>query len=152
MTDPIIPRKWRLQAHNQTNVFIWGRQERSTHTLMKAFLWAFYLPQDSQMSIEIRISDRYKPDVVAMPATPNIYAVNDDPLVWANPGKTAKIKFMRSFGIIPLPISQSPNGRRPCVHIFRWFKKRYRMSNVPRPSTCSVFRLIALNASSATTA
>jgi hypothetical protein len=118
MTDPIIPRKWRLQAHSQTNVFIWGRQERSTHTLMKAFLWALYLPQYSQMSIEICISDRYKPDVVAMPATPNIYAVNDDPLFWGESGQVGKDKIhalVRRYPATHLAIAKWATTLRPYI-------------------------------------
>lgn len=90
--DPIIPRKWRLQALGASNIFIWGHQERSVHTLMKAFLWALYLPQYPQLSIEIRIGDRYKPDVVAMQETPNIYTVQDEPLFWGESGQVGKDK------------------------------------------------------------
>jgi len=92
MPDPIIPRKWMLQAHDQRNVFLWGRQERSVHTIMKALLWALYLPQYPQMSVEIRIGDRYKPDVVAMPQQPDIYQVNDAPLFWGESGQVGRDK------------------------------------------------------------
>jgi hypothetical protein len=33
---------------------------------MKAFLWALYLPTYTDLTVEIRIGDRYKPDVVAL--------------------------------------------------------------------------------------
>ena len=91
-SDPIIPRKWQLTAHNQRNVFLWGRQERSTHTLMKAFLWALYLPQYPDMSVEVRIGDHYKPDVVMMPPEPNIYSVVTEPLFWGESGQVGRDK------------------------------------------------------------
>lgn len=33
---------------------------------MKAFLWALYLPAYPDLSVEVSIGDRYKPDVVAL--------------------------------------------------------------------------------------
>lgn len=90
--DPIIPRKWTLRAHNQRNVFFWGPQERSVHTIMKALLWALYLPQYPQMSIEIHIGDRYKPDVVALPETPDVYSVETAPLFWGEAGQVGRDK------------------------------------------------------------
>ncbi|GAB4515820.1 MAG: hypothetical protein OHK0046_19890 [Anaerolineae bacterium] len=92
MDDPIIPRKWMLRAHGQQNVFTWNRQERSTHTLMKAFLWALYLPQYPQLSIEIFIGDRYKPDVVALPELPDPRQALDAPLFWGESGQVGRDK------------------------------------------------------------
>jgi hypothetical protein len=34
--------------------------------LMKALLWALYLPQYPDLLVEVRVGDRYKPDVVSM--------------------------------------------------------------------------------------
>lgn len=92
MTEPIIPRKWKLAAHGQTNVFIWGAMERSVHTLMKAFLWALYLPQYPALSVEVRIGDRYKPDVVMMPEISDPRTVIDQPLFWGEAGQVGKEK------------------------------------------------------------
>lgn len=91
-SDPIISRKWALTAHGQRNVFVWGAQERSVHTLMKAFLWALYLPAYPHLSIEIRIGDRYKPDVVAMPEAPAVYSATVEPLFWGESGQVGKEK------------------------------------------------------------
>lgn len=96
MTDPIIPRKWMLRAHNQHNVFVWGRRERSVHTLMKAFLWALYLPDYPHISVEVRIGDRYKPDVVAYTgdeiAPTGVYVVKQEPLFWGEAGEVGRDK------------------------------------------------------------
>jgi hypothetical protein len=47
---------------------------------MKAFLWALYLPTYPDLTVEIRVGDRYKPDVVAL---------GDDgrPAFWAEAGQ-----------------------------------------------------------------
>ena len=119
-TDPIIPRKWQLTAHNQRNVFIWGRQERSAHTLMKAFLWALYLPQYPQMSVEIRIGDHYKPDVVAMPQTPSIYSTTNAPLFWGESGQVGRDKIyelVRRYPATHFAIAKWDSALRPYVQL-----------------------------------
>jgi len=95
-SDPIIPRKWKLNAHDQQNVFVWGRRERSVHTLMKAFLWALYVPEYPHISVEVRIGDRYKPDVVAFRgddiAPPGVFNVREEPLFWGEAGQVGRDK------------------------------------------------------------
>lgn len=78
-------RRWKLTAHDQQMVFIHGRSERTTHVLMKAFLWALYVPQYSNMAIEVRVGDRYKPDVVAVDAAGSI-------VFWGESGKVSPNK------------------------------------------------------------
>lgn len=99
MSDPIIPRKWNLRAGNVRNVFIWGRQERSVHTIMKALLWALYLPQYPYISVEVRIGDRYKPDLVAYAgdkiAPAGIHVVSVEPLFWGEAGQVGRDKIQR---------------------------------------------------------
>ena len=96
MTDPIIPRKWMLRAHGQHNVFVWGQRERSVHTLMKAFLWALYVPTYPHISVEVRIGDRYKPDVVAYAgdeiAPAGMFTVKQEPLFWGEAGEVGRAK------------------------------------------------------------
>ncbi|MFN8372957.1 MAG: hypothetical protein U0694_08775 [Anaerolineae bacterium] len=62
----LIPRKWTLRAHGARVVFVKGLNESSEHVLMKAYLWALYLPQYPRLTVEIRVGDKYKPDVVQM--------------------------------------------------------------------------------------
>ena len=40
--------------------------ERTSHVLMKAFLWALYLPGYPDIQVEVGVGLRYKPDVVAL--------------------------------------------------------------------------------------
>lgn len=120
MTDPIIPRKWRLTAHDQSNVFIWGRQERSVHTLMKALIWALYLPEYPQMSVEIRIGDRYKPDVVAMPETQDIYNTTTAPYFWGEAGQVGRDKIhklVRRYPETHFTIAKWNTGLKPHAKI-----------------------------------
>jgi hypothetical protein len=66
MTSPILSRrKWMLRTQGQHIVVVRGTRERFTHPLMKALLWALYLPMNPNISVEIRLDDKYKPDVVA---------------------------------------------------------------------------------------
>lgn len=61
-----LRRKLTLRAHGEQVVFVKHKQERIEHVWMKAFLWALYLPTYPDLSVEIRVGDKYKPDVVAM--------------------------------------------------------------------------------------
>ena len=61
-----LRRKLTLKAHGQQVVFVKRKQERLEHVLMKAFLWALYLPSYPELSVEVKIGDRYKPDVVQL--------------------------------------------------------------------------------------
>ncbi len=99
MSDPIIPRKWNLRLGETRNVFVWGKQERSVHTIMKAMLWALYLPQYPHLTVEVRIGDRYKPDLVAYAgdeiAPVGVHAVTVAPLFWAEAGQVGQEKVKR---------------------------------------------------------
>jgi hypothetical protein len=66
MDDLMLRRKWTLRAHGQQVVFVKRAHEHATHVLMKALLWALYLPTYPDIVVEIAIGDRYKPDLVAL--------------------------------------------------------------------------------------
>jgi hypothetical protein len=88
MTDDLhLRRKWTLRAHGRQVVFVKKPVESTEHVLMKAFLWALYLPQYPDLIVEIKIGDRYKPDVVALDGA-------GEPVFWAEAGEvsTAKIR------------------------------------------------------------
>lgn len=91
--SPILNRRrWKLHAHNQSIVVKYGVRERFVHPLMKAYIWALYLPDYPSASIEIRIGDKYKPDVVAYDDKPAVYEANPQPLFWGEAGRTGKDK------------------------------------------------------------
>lgn len=83
----LLRRKWTLRAHGQQVVFIKKPIEHVHHVLMKAFLWALYLPQYPNLKVEVSIGDRYKPDVVALPA-----ASHSGPLFWGEAGQVSPEK------------------------------------------------------------
>jgi hypothetical protein len=61
-----LRRKLTLRAHGEQVVLVKRKQERIEHVWMKAFLWALYLPEYPELSVEVDVDDKYKPDVVAM--------------------------------------------------------------------------------------
>lgn len=77
-----LRRKLTLRAHGEQVVFIKKHRESIEHVLMKAFLWALYLPAYPALSVEIPIGDRYKPDVVELDAFGR-------PRFWGEAGKVS---------------------------------------------------------------
>lgn len=74
MTDLILPRKFKLRARRADGaweqvVFAKGPNESPQHVVGKVLLWALYLPQYDGLTVEVRIGDRYKPDVVSQDRT-----------------------------------------------------------------------------------
>jgi hypothetical protein len=65
--DPelLLRRKWTLRAHGRQVVFVKRPREKTAHVVMKALLWALYLPEHPDLSVEVSVGGRYKPDVVA---------------------------------------------------------------------------------------
>jgi hypothetical protein len=93
MTDDLhLRRKWTLRAHERQVVFVKKAVESAEHVVMKALLWALYLPEYPDLIVEIKIEDRYKPDLVALraPGPQGAY----EPLFWGEAGDvtTAKIR------------------------------------------------------------
>ena len=66
MTDLHLRGKWTFRAHGSQVVFIKRSIEKTSHVLMKAFLWSLYLPEYPSLAVETAIGLRYKPDVVAL--------------------------------------------------------------------------------------
>lgn len=90
MTSPVLSRrKWMLRAYGQHIVIVKGTRERVTHPLMKAFLWALYLPLYPNITVEVRIGDRYKPDVVAFA---DGSGRDTKPVFWGEAGQTGEEK------------------------------------------------------------
>lgn len=83
--DLLLRRKWTLHAHGKQVVFIKKPNEHTHHVLMKALLWALYLPAYPALKVEISIGDRYKPDVVALDARDP----RADPHFWGEAGQVS---------------------------------------------------------------
>lgn len=92
MPSPVLSRRmWKLHAHGQQIVVRNGVRERFVHPLMKALIWALYLPQYPTSQIEVPIDDKYKPDVVAFDPAPPIYQV-PEPIFWGEAGRVGRDK------------------------------------------------------------
>lgn len=85
MSDLELRRKLTLRAHGRQVVFIKRPIEHSRHVLMKAFIWALYLPDYPDLRVEIDIGDRYKPDVVQLD-------INNQPKFWGEAGEVGREK------------------------------------------------------------
>jgi len=80
-----LPRKWTFRAHGKQTVFIKKAFESDSHVLLKALIWALFLPDYPNLSVEIQIGERYKPDLVQM----------DDrgqPVFWGEAGRVSQRK------------------------------------------------------------
>ncbi len=84
-SELLLRRKLTLRAHGAQVVFIKKSRESLEHVLMKAFLWALYLPTYAPLTVERAIGDKYKPDVVGLDATGH-------PLFWGEAGKVSPAK------------------------------------------------------------
>lgn len=111
--EPLIRRKWTFRAHDQQVVFVKGTQERTAHVIMKALLWALYLPQYPDMRVEVRIGDRYKPDVVQLDAAGH-------PVFWGEAGRVSRDKIhalVRRFRTTHFVIAKWDTRLEPLEHI-----------------------------------
>ena len=86
MTDDLhLRRKLSLRAHGQRLVLVKRPIESTQHVLMKAFLWALYLPDYPGLQVEVEIGGRYKPDLVAL-------SPQQAPLFWGECGHVGRDK------------------------------------------------------------
>ncbi|HMQ35283.1 MAG TPA: hypothetical protein PKD53_31480 [Chloroflexaceae bacterium] len=123
MSDLSLRRKLTLRAHGRQVVFVKRPVEHSRHVLMKAFLWALYLPAYPDLAVEIDIGDRYRPDVVAL---------GDDgrPRFWGEAGEVGREK-IRALA-----------RRHPAAHlaIARWDERLGPLTEVVRAALRDVRR------------
>jgi hypothetical protein len=112
-SDLLLRRKLTLRAHGRQVVLIKKRVERIEHVLMKAFRWALYLPAYPDLSIEIDIGDRYKPDVVHLDA-------RGRPVFWGEAGKVGleKIRSItRRFRDTHFAVAKWATPLAPSAHL-----------------------------------
>ncbi|NJL92939.1 MAG: hypothetical protein HC915_04070, partial [Anaerolineae bacterium] len=86
--ETTLRRKWTFRMAGKPVVFVKGPQEKPEHVYLKAFLLGLYLPQYPGLRVEVKIADRYKPDLVA---------VDEDkrPLFWAEAGQVGAEKLRK---------------------------------------------------------
>lgn len=88
MSQP-LRRKQTYRAHGQQVVVVKRKHERIEHVWMKVFLWALYLPDYPEATIEQDVPGRYKPDVVQMDRR------RGRPVFWAEAGQVHPEKIGR---------------------------------------------------------
>ena len=81
-SDLKLRRKWTYRAHGRQMVFIKKPYESDMHVSMKAFLWALFLPDYPNLSVEMPAGERYKPDLVQ-------FDDNGKPVFWAEAGQVS---------------------------------------------------------------
>jgi hypothetical protein len=83
--DRFLPRKWTFRACGRQVVFEKKPYESKAHVLMKALIWALFLPEYPEMVVEIDIGRRYKPDLVQLDE-------NGRPVFWGEAGQVGQRK------------------------------------------------------------
>ncbi len=83
-SELLLGGKFTFRAGGKKQVFVKKPVEHHRHVVMKALLWALYLPEYAQLQVEVSIGFRYKPDLVA--------PGDDTPLFWAEAGRVGNQK------------------------------------------------------------
>ena len=126
-TDLALRRTLTLRAHDGAElrklVLVKKRGESIEHVLMKAVLWALYLPDYPEMQVEVSIGDAYKPDLVALAPPPGGLAYGDpEPVFWGEAGKVSADKWrslLRRFPDTHFALARWAERLDPHVEILR---------------------------------
>ncbi|MEL6617079.1 MAG: hypothetical protein AAFQ43_15155 [Bacteroidota bacterium] len=126
-SDLALRRTLTLRAHDGREarklVLVKKRGESIEHVLMKAVLWALYLPEYPEMAVEVSIGDAYKPDLVQLAPPPGGLAYGEpEPVFWGEAGKVSEKKWrslLRRFPDTHFAVAKwgSPAALRPHTEI-----------------------------------
>lgn len=97
--DPgaMLPRrKWTFYVGDKKKKFRSFHGELVSHILMKAFLWALYLPQYDEIRVELKIKDNFQPDLVQLNKDKK-----KDPVFWGEAGYVRLSKLQTIFDLYP---------------------------------------------------
>jgi hypothetical protein len=83
--DLMLRGKWTFRAGDRQIVLTKKINEGREHVLMKALLWALYLPDYPDLRVEFSIPGRFKPDLVQLDAGGSV-------TFWAEAGKVSARK------------------------------------------------------------
>ena len=92
-TDLALRGKYTFRVDGQKLVLVKKPVEHLRHVVMKALLWALYLPQYPQLRVEVSIGDKYKPDLV--------HTASDGPVFWGEAGTVSTAKLRRILKRFP---------------------------------------------------
>jgi hypothetical protein len=122
-SDLGLRKKYTFRSGNQKLILIKKPMESNRHVLMKAFLWALYLPAYPDLQVEVPIGDRYKPDLVQMGES--------GPCFWAEAGHVGNQKLRRLLKRFPqthIALAVWGQSIRPMVARVRGHRRRMKRS------------------------
>ena len=88
-SDLLLRRKYTFRVGNRKIILVKKSVERQRHIVMKALLWALYLPEYPELQIEIPIGNKYKPDLVQLES--------GSPQFWGEAGSISTQKLRRTL-------------------------------------------------------
>lgn len=124
MEDLLLRAKWSVRVGDRRLVLTKKRNESSEHVLVKALLWALYLPDFSDLSVEISIGDKYKPDVVQLDAT-------GAPTFWGESGQVGKRKLealLRRYRVTHFAFAKWSTSLRTMIQLIQPVVERSKRS------------------------
>ena len=92
-SELLLGGKFTFRVGGQKLVVVKKPVEHLRHVVMKALLWALYLPTYPQLRVEVSIGYKYKPDLVALGS--------EGPLFWAEAGHVGNQKLNRVLKRFP---------------------------------------------------
>ncbi|WP_372681031.1 hypothetical protein [Desulfosarcina sp.] len=92
-SDLLLKGKYTFRAGSRKVVMVKKSVESLRHVVMKALLWALYLPTYNRLQVEVPIGYRYKPDLVQNGP--------DDIQFWAEAGSVGSQKLRRVLKRFP---------------------------------------------------
>jgi len=91
--DLLLKRKYTFRVGNRKIILVKKSVERLRHIVMKALLWALYLPEYPELRIENPIDDKYKPDLIQLES--------GRPRFWGEAGSVRTQKLRRTLKRFP---------------------------------------------------
>ena len=92
-SDLRLKRKFTFRVGDRKLVLVKKPVESRRHVVMKALLWALYVPQYAKLQIEVPIDNKYKPDLVHLEM--------GSPLFWGEAGSVRSQKLRRILKRFP---------------------------------------------------
>lgn len=86
--------KWSFSSRGKKLVVYKKSGEKPSHVWLKALVWALYLADYPDLTVEVGIGHRYKPDLISM-------AADGKPLFWGECGQVTPGKLEKLFRQFP---------------------------------------------------
>ncbi len=91
--DLALKGKYTFRVDGQKLILVKKPVESLRHVVMKALLWALYLPHYPQLQVEVSIGNKYKPDLV--------HTASTGPVFWGEAGTVSTAKLRRILKRFP---------------------------------------------------